>query len=185
MSCLWCARVFRCHYLACIFAQAFPAMAMSELAPSGGTTQPFCAVFLFLSNIGMQVLRRYLVQNRDDYVKYNRIVGLITKLTARLQVCVHLSLPLRLRSGAQRPGCRAAHPLQGTCVAFVSLACTLRSRCPHHSSELRQGRCAREPPQVYTQFSHVDVLHSRRAHRRSSKLSRDRRWIQATSSESR
>lgn len=35
---------------------------------------------------GGQVLRRYLVQNRDDYVKYNKIVGLITKLTARLKV---------------------------------------------------------------------------------------------------
>ncbi|CAN0514305.1 unnamed protein product, partial [Scytosiphon promiscuus] len=34
----------------------------------------------------VQVLRRYLVQNRDDYVKYNKIVGLITKLTARLKV---------------------------------------------------------------------------------------------------
>ncbi|CAN0588162.1 unnamed protein product, partial [Ectocarpus sp. 12 AP-2014] len=33
----------------------------------------------------IQVLRRYLVQNRDDYVKYNKIVGLITKLTARLK----------------------------------------------------------------------------------------------------
>lgn len=33
-----------------------------------------------------QVLRRYLVQNRDDYVKYNKIVGLITKLTSRLKV---------------------------------------------------------------------------------------------------
>lgn len=26
------------------------------------------------------------MQNRDDYVKYNKIVGLITKLTARLKV---------------------------------------------------------------------------------------------------
>ncbi|CAN0096921.1 unnamed protein product [Laminaria digitata] len=33
----------------------------------------------------IQVLRRYLVQNRDDYVKYNKIVGLITKLTSRLK----------------------------------------------------------------------------------------------------
>lgn len=30
------------------------------------------------------------MQNRDDYVKYNRIVGLITKITARLKVNVLL-----------------------------------------------------------------------------------------------
>jgi hypothetical protein len=29
----------------------------------------------------LQVMRRYHIQNRDDYKKYNRIVGMITKLT--------------------------------------------------------------------------------------------------------
>lgn len=33
----------------------------------------------------IQVMRRYHVQNREDYVKYNRLVGGITKLTARLK----------------------------------------------------------------------------------------------------
>ncbi|CAM9178141.1 unnamed protein product [Discosporangium mesarthrocarpum] len=33
----------------------------------------------------IKVIRRYLIQNRDDYHKYNKIVGLITKLTARLK----------------------------------------------------------------------------------------------------
>uniref|UniRef100_A0A7S1U2R4 U3 small nucleolar ribonucleoprotein protein IMP3 n=1 Tax=Phaeomonas parva TaxID=124430 RepID=A0A7S1U2R4_9STRA len=31
------------------------------------------------------VLRRYHVQDRDDYVKYNRLAGLITKLVAQLK----------------------------------------------------------------------------------------------------
>jgi U3 small nucleolar ribonucleoprotein protein IMP3 len=31
------------------------------------------------------VLRRYHVQNREDYVKYNRIVGQVTKLVAKLK----------------------------------------------------------------------------------------------------
>lgn len=39
-------------------------------------------------SLSTQVLRRYLVQNRDDYVKYNKIVGLITKITARLKVSI-------------------------------------------------------------------------------------------------
>lgn len=53
--------------------------------------ETFCSVVLptFRCCCGGQVLRRYLVQNRDDYVKYNKIVGLITKLTARLKVCNH------------------------------------------------------------------------------------------------
>jgi U3 small nucleolar ribonucleoprotein protein IMP3 len=29
----------------------------------------------------LQVMRRYHIQNRDDYKKYNKIAGLITKLT--------------------------------------------------------------------------------------------------------
>jgi len=29
----------------------------------------------------LQVMRRYHIQNRDDYKKYNKIVGMITKLT--------------------------------------------------------------------------------------------------------
>ena len=30
----------------------------------------------------LQVMRRYHIQERDDYKKYNKIVGLITKLTS-------------------------------------------------------------------------------------------------------
>lgn len=30
---------------------------------------------------GLQVIRRYHIQNRDDYKKYNKIVGMITKLS--------------------------------------------------------------------------------------------------------
>ncbi|EKX45707.1 hypothetical protein GUITHDRAFT_138906 [Guillardia theta CCMP2712] len=33
----------------------------------------------------IQILRRYRVQNRDDYHKYNKIAGLITKLTSKLK----------------------------------------------------------------------------------------------------
>jgi len=38
---------------------------------------------LFLREV--QVLRRYHITNRDDYVKYNRIVGKIKKLTNKLK----------------------------------------------------------------------------------------------------
>ena len=34
----------------------------------------------------IQVLRRYHVQNRDDYVKYSKVAGLITKLAAKLKL---------------------------------------------------------------------------------------------------
>lgn len=33
----------------------------------------------------MQVLRRYHIQDREDYKKYNKVAGLITKLTTLLQ----------------------------------------------------------------------------------------------------
>ena len=32
------------------------------------------------------ILRRYHVQNREDYLKYNKIVGQITKLVAKLKL---------------------------------------------------------------------------------------------------
>jgi len=34
----------------------------------------------------IQVLRRYHVQNRDDYVKYSKVAGLITKLAAKAKL---------------------------------------------------------------------------------------------------
>ena len=34
----------------------------------------------------IQVLRRYHVQNRDDYVKYSKVAGQITKLAAKLKL---------------------------------------------------------------------------------------------------
>mmetsp|Transcript_14127 Transcript_14127/g.34224 ORF Transcript_14127/g.34224 Transcript_14127/m.34224 type:complete len:184 (+) Transcript_14127:31-582(+) len=34
----------------------------------------------------IKILRRYHVQGRDDYIKYNKIAGVITKLTAKLKV---------------------------------------------------------------------------------------------------
>lgn len=34
----------------------------------------------------IQVLRRYHVQNRDDYVKYSKVAGLITKLAAKMKL---------------------------------------------------------------------------------------------------
>eukprot|EP00744_Colponema_vietnamica_P013743 GILI01019271.1.p1 GENE.GILI01019271.1~~GILI01019271.1.p1 ORF type:complete len:184 (-),score=22.15 GILI01019271.1:45-596(-) len=33
----------------------------------------------------VKILRRYLIQNREDYVKYNRLCGHVTKLTAILK----------------------------------------------------------------------------------------------------
>ena len=32
-----------------------------------------------------QVMRRYHIQDRDDYKKYNKIVGMVTKLTSILK----------------------------------------------------------------------------------------------------
>merc|ERR1712070_186433 len=34
----------------------------------------------------IQILRRYHVQNRDDYVKYSKVAGTITKLAAKLKL---------------------------------------------------------------------------------------------------
>ncbi len=33
----------------------------------------------------MQVMRRYHIQDREDYKKYNKIAGMITRLTAMLR----------------------------------------------------------------------------------------------------
>ena len=33
----------------------------------------------------IKVIRRYLIQNRDDYHKYNKVVGLVSKLVARIK----------------------------------------------------------------------------------------------------
>lgn len=33
----------------------------------------------------IKILRRYMIQNREDYVKYNKIAGLATKLTSKLK----------------------------------------------------------------------------------------------------
>lgn len=33
----------------------------------------------------MQVMRRYHIQDRDDYRKYNKVVGMVTKLTNMLK----------------------------------------------------------------------------------------------------
>lgn len=33
----------------------------------------------------LQVMRRYHIQDRDDYKKYNRLVGQVTKLTGTLK----------------------------------------------------------------------------------------------------
>ena len=35
-----------------------------------------------------KILRRYHIQNREDYVAYTRICGMVTKLTAKLKVSV-------------------------------------------------------------------------------------------------
>ena len=47
-----------------------------------------------------QILRKYLVQNREDYIKYNKIVGKITKMVAKLQGLAHDD-PLRLDVSTQ------------------------------------------------------------------------------------
>jgi len=48
-----------------------------------------------------QVCRRYHLQDKNDYIAYNRICGMITKLSAKLKVgnvlylrfCVYASMP--------------------------------------------------------------------------------------------
>jgi hypothetical protein len=37
----------------------------------------------------IKVLRRYHVQDRDDYVRYNKLAGLVTKLTSQLKDLPH------------------------------------------------------------------------------------------------
>ena len=43
-----------------------------------------------------QILRRYHVQDKNDYVAYNRICGMIGKLSAKLKVCF---FDFRMRRG--------------------------------------------------------------------------------------
>lgn len=48
----------------------------------------------------IKVLRRYHVQDRDDYVRYNKLAGLVTKLTSQLKDLPHdvsFFLPARAR----------------------------------------------------------------------------------------
>jgi U3 small nucleolar ribonucleoprotein protein IMP3 len=46
----------------------------------------------------VKVLRRYHVQDRDDYLKYSKVAGLITKITAMLKDLPHdVSFPASLR----------------------------------------------------------------------------------------
>mmetsp|Transcript_29996 Transcript_29996/g.73848 ORF Transcript_29996/g.73848 Transcript_29996/m.73848 type:complete len:184 (+) Transcript_29996:179-730(+) len=44
----------------------------------------------------IKVLRRYHVQDRDDYMKYNKVAGLITKLSAQLKDLPHDD-PVRIK----------------------------------------------------------------------------------------
>jgi hypothetical protein len=36
-------------------------------------------------DVRLQVMRRYHIQDRDDYTKYNKVVGMVTKLTNMLR----------------------------------------------------------------------------------------------------
>lgn len=80
----------------------------------------FMLTFVFRF-FGVQVLRRYLVQNRDDYVKYNKIVGLITKLTARLKV----NRRMQIRTSGCC-GCRGtiSRSLALSCQIYLAIAST-------------------------------------------------------------
>jgi len=44
-----------------------------------------CLSYLVAVRHGCQVMRRYHIQDRDDYMKYNKMVGMITKLTNMLK----------------------------------------------------------------------------------------------------
>jgi len=44
-----------------------------------------CLSYLVAVRRGCQVMRRYHIQDRDDYMKYNKMVGMITKLTNMLK----------------------------------------------------------------------------------------------------
>ena len=46
-------------------------------------------------------MRRYHIQDRDDYKKYNKLAGMVTKLVRRRR---------RARAPAGRPADRPAHP---------------------------------------------------------------------------
>ena len=48
-------------------------------------THHVCTMFVPFGPLHSQVMRRYHIQNRDDYKKYNKICGMITKLTCILK----------------------------------------------------------------------------------------------------
>jgi hypothetical protein len=49
----------------------------------------------------VHTMRRYHIQDRDDYKKYNKLAGMVTKLVRRRR---------RARAPAGRPADRPAHP---------------------------------------------------------------------------
>lgn len=50
--------------------------------PAAASNRPLISI---LTRPRPQVMRRYHIQDRDDYKKYNKLVGLITKLTNLLR----------------------------------------------------------------------------------------------------
>lgn len=49
-------------------------------------SQPCAAAWSTAPHVcSMQIMRKYHIQDRDDYKKYNKIVGMITKLTSVLK----------------------------------------------------------------------------------------------------
>ena len=51
----------------------------------GDSRTEACTVPLINPSMRGQVMRRYHIQDRDDYKKYNKIVGMVTKLTSILK----------------------------------------------------------------------------------------------------
>jgi hypothetical protein len=62
---------------------------------------PLCVVYSLLQNIReVKVLRRYHIQNREDYVKYNRLVGGIHQIVHKLKK-LSPNDPYRIQSADQ------------------------------------------------------------------------------------
>lgn len=53
--------------------------------PRAASTQLFAVPRLTAVLLVLQVMRRYHIQDRDDYTKYNKLCGMITRLVATLK----------------------------------------------------------------------------------------------------
>ena len=78
-----------------------------------------------MSSAPWQVMRRYHIQDRDDYKKYNKLCGMVTKLVSVLRR-LDAQDPARIELTDQVLSKCAAHTLSGASFALQAHTCSVR-----------------------------------------------------------